>query len=446
MKMKKIISALVIGAAAAGIATADLAITADGKVSGLAFSWNTKKTGEKKVPKHKSLFDLPANDGVGGNVGLTASGNIFTFFVKLGPEVEKDDVAIKAGRLAANVGNFTFAAGFDRDGYKIAAVTSSMPGEEGADTNLTAYKLGSGFKGSPLYFSNNQWGFGIDPKTYFAQARYALGLGESVKLNLAVSAMSPHGSTNSNESKDKGNVAVSNAGKTLFDDDWSFTARDFTTMGWGVFVNPVIGKIVSVDVFAKGFGNGNHVDGHNFLFGAYAKLLAVPMLKNAVFGGSAWIAGAYGHTYLMEWNVDLDLDFALSDRFVLTFNNKLSAMGKIEDAKLSGTPERKCGFGSANDSTKGYLGQYMLWNVLGVGFKLNDTLSLAGTVGHTTAMGGDIKIKGTTIYVYPHVVVFAASKATVTGGFIATFDQLGMEGGRKMALLMNVPFTVKISL
>ncbi|MCH5289869.1 MAG: hypothetical protein J1E32_08165 [Treponema sp.] len=428
--MKKIISALVIGAAAAGIATADLAITAGAKVSGLAFSWNTAKTGEK-VPKHKSLFDLQGNDGIGENATLTAKGNIFTFYTKLGPTVESDNIAIKAGRLAASVGNFTFAAGFDRDGYKIAAVTSSMPGEEGADTNLTAYKLGSGFKGSPLYFSNNQWGFGIDPKTYFAQARYGLGLGESVKLNLAVSAMSPHGSTNSNESgKDKGNV-VGDAGK-----------RDFTTLGWGVFVNPVIGKIVSIDVFAKGFGNGNHVDGHNFLFGAYAKLLAVPMLKNAVFGGSAWISGSEGHTDLVEWNVDLDLDFALSDRFVLTFNNKLSANGTIEDFKIPGSPERKCGFGSAQS----YVGQYMLWNVLGVNFKLNDTLSLAGTVGHTTAMGGDIKVKGTTIYVYPHVVVFAASKATVTGGFIATFDQLGMEGGRKMALLMNVPFTVKISL
>ena len=432
--MKKIISALVIGAAAAGIATADLKITAGAKVSGLAFSWNTAKTGEK-VPKHKSLFDLQGNDGIGENVGLTASGNIFTFYTKLGPTVESNNLTAKAARLAANVGNFTFAAGFDRDGYKIAAVTSSMPGEEGADTNLTAYKLGSGFSGSPLYYSNNQWGFGIDPRTYFAQARYALGLGESVKLNLAVSAMSPHGSENSNVAVSKkeneaGNVVVDAGG------------RDFTTLGWGVFVNPVIGKIVSIDVFAKGYGNGNHVDGHNFLFGAYAKLLCVPMLKNAVFGGSAWIAGAYGHTDLMEWNVDLDLDIALSDRFVLTFNNKLSAMGSHEDIKWVGNPARKCGFGSPTS----YLGQYMLWNVLGVGFKLNDTLSLAGTVGHTTAMGGDIKIKGTTIYVYPHVVVFAASKATVTGGFIATFDQLGMEGGRKMALLMNVPFTVKISL
>ena len=62
--MKKIISALVIGAAAAGIATADLKITAGAKVSGLAFSWNTEKTGEK-VPKHKRLFDLQGNDGIG---------------------------------------------------------------------------------------------------------------------------------------------------------------------------------------------------------------------------------------------------------------------------------------------------------------------------------------------------------------------------------------------
>ena len=439
--MKKIISALVIGAAAAGIATADLAITAGSKVSGLAFSYNTGKSGEKGT-KQKSLFDLQGNDGIGENVSLTAKGNIFTFFTKLGPTVESDNIAIKAGRLAANVGNFTFAAGFDRDGYKIAAVSSSMPGEEGADTNLTAYKLGSGFKGSPLYFSNNQWGFGIDPKTYFAQARYALGLGESVKLNLAVSAMSPHGSTNSNAEKNPDGNVVVDAG-----------SRDFSTMGWGVFVNPVIGKIVSIDVFAKGFGRGNHNDGHNFLFGAYAKLLCVPMLKNAVLGGSAWVAGTEGSTYLMEWNADLDLDFALTDRLVLTFNNKLSAKGKVEGIKHSGKPERKCGFGSANagdvgDLTKGYTGQYMLWNVLGVGFNLNDTLSLAGTVGHTTVMGGETgaKVKGTTIYVYPHVVVYAASKATITGGFIATFDQLGMEGGRKMALLMNVPFTVKFAL
>ena len=438
MKMKKIISALIVGATAAGIATADLTLSVGSKLAGYAFQYNTGNAEGFKGTKQKALFNLSGYDGTGSDLKLTAKGNVFTFFTQVGVASENLDNQVKAMTITANVGNFQATTGWIRAG--IANMSTSDPAkgdDKGAVTGET-YKLGSPF-GTALAHSNTQSGFGKDADNYFAHAKYGFGLGDAVKLNLAAAVMSPHGVNNSQKREDDNVVGNGGNSKRV----------DNSQMGWGVNVNPVIGKIVSVDLFAKGFGQKQGVDGHNFLLGAYAKLLCVPILSNAVFGGSVWLlADDYKATnVLQEWNVDLDFAFAIGDRFKLGFNNKFAF--KENGANGSGdTPGAATAIGLASNKPKG---EFLLWDVLSASFKLSDTLTILGSVGQQTAFGDDDGqiAKGsafTQLYVYPRVQMFATSKASVTAGMVATFDGLGKGEGHKMIFLLNVPFVVKVSL
>ena len=436
--MKKIISALVIGAAAAGIATADLSLTLGSKLAGYAFQHNTDNLGGFDEWKTREMFNLNGYDGTGSDLKLTAKGNIFTFYTHVGVASDKLDNAVKAMTIAAKVGAFQFTTGWNRSGITNMATSDPAKGNEPGFVTGEAYKLGSGF-GGPLAHSNTQSGFGKDADNYFGHVKYGFGLGDTVKLNLAAAVLSPHGVNNSEKVASGNNVKAGNVVK-----NGGNTGRvDNTQMGWGVNVNPVIGKIVSVDLFAKGYGHKQSEDGHNFLLGGYAKLLCVPILTNAIFGGSVWLDGDDNKdtALLQEWNVDLDLAFAIGDRLKLGFNNKFAF--KDGGAQVAQTVGR-------NNAVTKPAGEFMLWDVLSVQFKLNDTLAIQGSVGQQTAFGDNDGLwkdnTFTVVYVNPRVQVFASSAASVSAGAVVTFAGLGRSGDAKMALLVDVPFIVKIAL
>ena len=451
MEMKKIISALVLGAAAAGIATADLSINLNAKVASNMYTYNTGNAGGKGL-KQKQFFNLGWGDNINGksqyaapqdNVTLKASGNIFTFTSVFQPIVDDNDVRFKAATIAAKLGNFTFTTGWHRDGISVLSFNSNINGADEGKLTGGMYKLGGGF-GGPAAFVNNQAGIGKDQATYFAHAKYGLSLGDAFTLNLAASLMSPHGFENSQEqnvNKDH-NVMTGNNTKN---GDGTFR-NDDTGIAWGLFVNPVIKNIVSIDVIAKGWDDAG-TDRTNLLFGAYANLLCVPVMNTALIGGSVYLHDI-GHYHLEEWNIDLSLGLKLGDRIALTFNNKFAAApASKKDAPgiLSG---KTVGSAIAINS-ESYTNEYMLWDVLGVSFKLNDTFTFIGTVGQQSAFGSDGE-KGTTIFVYPHAQIFAARNASVTAGAVLTLDKLGYNIGvgdaKKMAIRVDVPVVVKVAL
>ena len=437
MKMKKIISALVVGAAAAGIATADLAIKSNFKLSSNMFAYNTDNSGEKGTKK-KTLFDLPGQ-AVNDNTTLTAKGNIFTFETILVPYDDQYDQAIllKKMTVAANVGNFTFTTGWNRDGLRTYDFNGNIDALDEGRIKGTGFKLGSGFSSSPALFVNNQQAIGKDATTYFVHGKYALGLGDSLTLNIAASAMSPHGIKKSHM---KGEENLDTNGHVTENtvSDAGTGNRKHEGIAWGVFLNPVLKGIVGFDVFAKGWESNSNTakEGYNFLFGGYANLLAVPIMNTALLGGSVYLSDEVGHMHLNEWNVDLSLGFKLGDKVQLTFNNKFA----FKDG--GGTAGTVIGFGTS------YANEYLLWDILGVSFQLNDTFKLIGTVGHESTFG-KFDTKGTTIFVYPHAQIFASSAASVSAGAVLTLDKIGghsLIGSDKMAILVNVPVVVRVAL
>ena len=455
MKMKKIISALAVGAVAAGIATADLAITAGSKLATFMYTYNGNGAdGLRKYgfsgTKQKTLFGLTSGDAgktghaeAAHDVTLKASGNIFTFYTDIGVYADSANLPVKVMTIQADVGNFRFTTGWNRNGISNMGFGNKTGANEEGKLNASVYKLGSPWE-TPLWYSNNQAGLGKDPSNYFAHAKYGFGLGDTVKLNLAAAVLSPHGTKNSygtaGDNAEKRTTSLKGDGT---DSNYYVHDQDNTQMGWGVFVNPVIGNIVSLDLFAKGFRNPVAWEyGHNFLFGGYAKLTCVPVMTNAVFGGSVWLNGTGGETTLEEWNVDLGLSFALGN-LNITFNNKFAAQNKDRGAI---TVPVDVGMGTK------YSAQYILWDVIGASFKLNDTLTIGGHVGQQSGFGDKNGGQtGTTIFVHPHVQIFASSKASISAGAVVTLDQIGTNwpnygDSKKMGLAINVPVIVKIGL
>ena len=424
--MKKIISALAVGAVAVSFATADLSINANTKMSGWWYRYNSKNLGGSDL-KQKELFNLGGH-AVNDNVTLKASGNIFTFTTILVPYNNSDDILFKAMTIAANVENFTFTTGWHRDGIKVYDANGNISALDEGRLHGGTYKLGGAFGGNAA-FVNNQAAIGKDQTSYFVHAKYALPVSDVFTLNIAASAMSPHGTKNSSASGDDDNTAYDGA------------TRKNDSIAWGVFMSPVVKKIVGFDLVAKGWKNSAKADKaddkYNQLLGGYANLLCVPFMNTALFGGSVYLVDGD----LEEWNVDLSLGLRLGagNRVMLTFNNKFAF--KDGGGKAAGNP---------GWSTQ-YNNEYILYNVLGASFQLNDTLKLIGTVGHQSAFGDGAE-KGTSLFVYPHAQVLASSRASVSAGAVLTLDKLGYKkdsvtgDAKKMAVLVNVPVVVRIQL
>ncbi|MDE5799060.1 MAG: hypothetical protein K2H73_08635, partial [Treponemataceae bacterium] len=175
-------------------------------------------------------------------------------------------------------------------------------------------------------------------------------------------------------------------------------------------------------------------------FGAYVKPTVVSMIKDSAFGGSVYLDDGD----LEEWNIDLRCVLQLNDKLKLTTLNKLAY--KDTPTTLAGN----VGFGS------NFICKQVLWDMVSVEYKLNDTVALTGTVGQQTALktskfaNGEGKVetdgdKGTTVYVYPHIQVFASSTASITAGAVVTFDRINM-ADNDVRTLVNVPLVVKIAL
>ena len=454
MKMKKIISALLMGAAAAGIATADLSIKASPKVSGHWFRYNDPddiKNLSASGSKDKTLFLL---DGYAkatkGDLTMTASGNIFTFTATLVPDL-RSDIEAKTLTVQAKLGNFTLKTGFDNGGISTYGATISNGNDEGRFAN--AYKLGSPFSNTPLIMSNNQTAFGKDQKDYFVHGKYALGLGDVLTLNIAASVMSPHGWNNSQ------NQATGKTSKNYYMTSFGTKTRGGKTLylsnrsvGWGVFLNPVVKNIVGIEAFAKGVrlddknsDNGSAHGSYNYVLGGYASLLCVPLITKSAFGGSVWLCDST----LQEWSADLDLSFKFGN-ITLAWDNKFGAM--IDNVKkVNGTVKTR-GASAATNVGYGttYQNNYLLYNALRLSLPLNDTLTVIGSIGQQSGFGDGQK--GTTLYVYPQVQMSVTSAATLSAGAAVTLDRIGAKnfakdtGTDKMALLVNVPVVVKFSL
>lgn len=117
------------------------------------------------------------------------------------------------------------------------------------------------------------------------------------------------------------------------------------------------------------------------MFGGYAKLLCLPILPQSALGGAV---GMYGDK-VEEWSADLRLHFTLGDHIRLTTMNNFTKVLRQSGKKVSKKASTVTGLGGVTKGgVKDFKSSQMLWNMVSLSFKLNNTLTIVGTVGQQT--------------------------------------------------------------
>ena len=435
--MKKIISALVLGATAVGFATADLKIAANYRNGANMFEyWNNRadrKRGETKE-NTKTFFDLMSWNGGQDSVDLRANGNIFSFRAQVNPRVDSDDggFSFKILTIGAKVGNFTFESGFQADGVMNYRVKKDADAENAEGKVFETYKLGSSL-GGVSKLSENQVSFTNSANNYYAQAGYKFGFGERVSLGLKVAAISNHKWGN-------GDSANAMSGK---DDPTKKDTTNWDTkyLGWSVFLEPEFKGILGAELFAK--GQRKDEDTYRHVLGGYAKLLFLP---DSAIGGAVGLWN--GH--VNEWSTDLRLYFKLGDRVTFTTMNNFTKLLRYNGKKVTRAEKKATPLGTSSGigGLDSFKSSTLLWDMVALRFKLNDTLAIIGTVGQQTDFDSGSADDGTQLYVYPHVQIFAASNASFTAGVVTAFGGLGAHKDRnpKFDVLVSVPLLVRVKM
>ena len=157
-----------------------------------------------------------------------------------------------------------------------------------------------------------------------------------------------------------------------FKNNYKFSTNntDNGYLSWRVVLELEAKGIFAAEALAKGVRQ----DENNY---GYAKQLCLPILLQSALGGAV---GMYGDK-VEEWSTDLRLHFTLGDHIHLTTMNNFTKVLRQSGKKVS-TVTGLGGLtkGGAKDSKS----SQMLWNMVSLSFKLNDTLAIISTVGQMT--------------------------------------------------------------
>lgn len=433
--MKKIISALALGAMAIGLATADMSIGINYRNGIEAFKYINKgvdgrstddygntfiDSGYEKSGTTYNLFNLTGWNAGKDDVSLKASGKVFNFAATLQPSISNNNIVFQIMRVGAEVGNFFFNAGWTGNGLMNYRV--SRFGNNGNEEGKVAetYKLGSIFTGSEGLGANNQVGFNAGSRNLFAYAGYSFIF--SKKANLTVQA-----AYLSDRQIDSISVPA-----------WK------NYPGWSLFVQPKLKGLFDAEFFIKGHMDAN--EKQTLVIGGYGRPLVLPMIADGGVGGSVVIKD--GH--LMEYNFDVRLLFEIGDRLELTTMTKFAKLVSNKDTGYNPTDGMAVG---AVAGLTGFKSSQALWSMLGARYKLNKTITLIGTVGGLKDLdkgfqSGRESSDGLQLYVHPHAQFYANGKISVVAGVLAAFGGIGADSdaNKDVDMIINVPVLIRVKL
>ena len=431
--MKKILGALVLGAVAAGVATADISIGANYRNGIEVFKYVNKgdegrnvdeygnvyaDSGYASTPSAYTLFNLTGWNSGKDNISLSASGDVFSFKATLQPTTgNNNNVVFHIMEIGANVGHFSFKTGWNGDGVMNYRVKRDADAGNEEGKVFEAFKLGSAF-GTDATCVNNQVSFNTQ-RNFYAQAGYTFLLGDSdVSLQVKAAVMSDR----------------------LWDNADAATQNN--NPGWSVFFMPKMNGVFDAEVFAKGYKDAK--DKQTLIFGAYGQPLAFPLVKESSIGGSVRLYDGK----VEEWNVDLRLYFTVNEQLTVTTMNKFAKLVRNADHTKSTTDGAGTYALAGLTSPKS---SQVLWDMVAARYKLNSTVTLIGTVGQITDLdsgfnNGRDSGDGTIVYAYPHAQIFASGKISVTAGVLCGVGGIGADDGanKDIDILVNVPVLLRV--
>ena len=380
--MKKIISALTLGAIVAGAAFADVAVTLNYRQRANLFTrTNEYKSGGKTVEEETEILYTDAYSGSGtDNLGINLSGDIVSFaYTVVGDEATTSKLRTKTLGADFRLGKVGVFAGFWVDGKVKGAYRNKTDVDagniEGMDFEFK--KLGSAFAGSPSKFVDNI----VLPVQSSSEECYAIGGKYNIR-NFKAVKLEVNGVYIANETSDeKGTSSTKNLqGHTL-----AGLVEATTQYGNGEFV----------------FKYGEVKNGDDAMaFGAYLQPKIIDGLTTTIGGAGSVIDGD-----VTDWSADLRLYYKVGKNLSLTSFHSYSAIvdAKENAAKLNGKGNATIKGLADSKFSSGKAGgtaisrDQILTNNLMARYKINSKVSVFGIVADMIGMGqnagADVKNK-----------------------------------------------------
>ena len=372
--MKKIISALTLGAMVAGAAFADVGVTLNYRQRATLLSHNNEYGTTDEASK---ILFTDAYSGSGtDNLGINLGGDIASFAITVvGDESATAKLRTKTLGADLQVGKVGLFAGFWSDGKVKGAYRNKADVDagnmEGMDFEFK--KLGSAYAGSPSFFVDNI----VMPVNVTASESYAIGAKYNIR-NFKACKLELNGVYISNETSDEKGSASDGSlqGHSLVG-----LVEANTNYGTGEFV------------FKYGQSKYKNDDGKYadaMAFGAYLQPKIMNNLTTTIGGAGSVVDGDF-----TDWSADLRLYYKMG---ALSFTSFHSYSALVDAEKSIGKLN-----GKGNATTKGIAdsaavtnGKHggtpvnrdsVLTNNLMVRYKVNSKFAVYGVVADMIGLG-----------------------------------------------------------
>lgn len=435
--MKKIISALAIGAVVAGSAFADMTVGLNYRNGASLFKYTNKGADARTADDYGNVYDdsgynkngtsMEALNLTGWNSGkdslsLKVAGDVFSLAANIQSTVKSNAVTFHALTTTITPGRYTFTAGWNGDGLMDMRVKSDADAGNEEGKVFERFKLGSAFNGSDGLCANNRVSFNTG-RNFFALAGYDLRIGKGKTVNMQ--------------------------GSLMFDREWNSSAeKNDGNLGWGLFVTPKIGGVIDAQVFVKGIlkGAAGTDKEAEFVTGAYVKPNFLPILSDSAVGGSVVIRDGN----LMEYNFDLRAYAKVNKNLSITYYGKFAKL--VSDDDTGYLPCDGAGVSAVGDCTA-FSSSQVLWNMIAARYKFNGTVTGVLAVSELTDLddgfnNGRESADGTQLVIHPHVQLYAAKNATITAGVSASLGGIGAnkDANKDMDVIINVPVLFRVKM
>ena len=376
--MKKIISALTLGAMIAGAAFADVSINLNFRQRANLYT----TTGGEGLKATKTALFTDAYSGNGSdNLAISLSGDIVAFDMQLVTD-QKATNNWRSKKFAATVflGQYELFAGLWADGKLNGAYRTKTDVDAGnlEGMDFEWKKLGSGFKNSPSFFCDNL----VQPvntkgESYAIGATYKLGL-DNGAVNFNAAYITNADSSEATTAKDTG--MLRGHGFSFIADGrmdglgqaelvWKFGSSqqnkkdgdaNAPAMAFGLYVQPTITRALILTVG----GAGSMIDG------AFTDYSVDLRARYQVIPKKLSVSSFHSYSALTDAGVDSSLSNETT--------KGLANSGAVTDGKCGGTTLKR---------------DQILSNNLMVRYNVNDTFSVYGIVADMIGMGDNKGVK-----------------------------------------------------
>jgi len=417
--MKKIVSAMALGALVLGVASADTKIKISYRNGMEVYTGTFKGDGNAAT---KTVLDQDGYNGGKDTVNVSATGDIFYFGSNIQPTVCSDTIVLNmlefGAKLPVGPGTLNAKGGWWRDGQSNGniRITKDASNFEGIDWE--GAKPGSIFKNRPNTFVIDMTNMSMSDTLIGGIADYTLPT-DAFTLKVLASVMSDRA-----------------AQKYAKDDFTDTTQVNAGAYSWGVNANIKVPGLVEVEALAKGNPKWNGVtneDGDGYAGATAMALYAMPLMVenlNLAVGGSIGMVDGN----LSDLAFDLRARYAMGNLSITSYNNISMIKENVASGKIGADLLTNGGLVKDIGPTA-QTGTTALWNMLGFAYVVNPTITARLSVAQQTMLAreesaankGDDYNLGMSLRVTPAVEITATKGASVLAGVTCAMSGIGAD-------------------